>query len=473
MLKQNKSKLATKHGLVSEVEDKKQKKKLFEDIFRIKKFRDDYSVQEIGAIEACIYNDKNKYSSKYLINEQKSVVLYGSSIFKGNVLSGDIDVLQYLSIIDHPKALQEIVRDILSSDRYNNFQSYLGDIKCGLNSEYRSLANYIGTFRKGKVIGYNPKAIKYAMKAYTEERKEISTTNENESSSDDENKNESSSDDEEEEKKIRIPFRTDTKKDKIDYLKLYSKVHDIITRRWTHEDITNGYQVDKDGKEYSLKTACFESELTKVDVYYIGSDAPFFIEATNVLMNLANQKKYNESIFKDSLILDMLSKYYVDKNKLKAIKRLYALVRKDKDIDLTLKLHDFTQRSLTGKYNVLINNFKVFKQILENNWTRYNEIDAKSRRNAGLYLRRHLSHIESKLQIIYNPYVPYLTELVDQIGRMKNEIVDTEDRGYTEDIVKYLLDTSDKIIDYFSQEIDKACTEFIKINNINFEKYLM
>ena len=150
----------------------------------------------------------------------------------------------------------------------------------------------------------------------------------------------------------------------INYFKINDYVHEIITRRWTPEDIMKGLQQEADGSEYTLEMACLDSELTKLDLYYYGNT--FYKEITNVFIE-PDQAKDNVS-FDNGLVLNMLIQYYVKDKKMKALKRLYAYTRMNKQIDITLKLHDFTQRSLAGKYNNIVSNLKVLNFIFENHW---------------------------------------------------------------------------------------------------------
>ena len=163
----------------------------------------------------------------------------------------------------------------------------------------------------------------------------------------------------------------------------------------------------------------------------------------------------------------MLIQYFVKDNKLKAIKRLYALERMNANIDICLLLHDFTQRSLVGKYNDIINDLKVFIYIVEN----YAHIFAMNPDNSRYKkLGAHITSIQSLILKLYNPYDKHLTKINEIIDKYiyTDKAIDLGEYG----AVKTCLYYCDKIIEYFLKKIDKLCVEFIKANNINFQIYL-
>ena len=208
----------TTHGLLGEVESKK---KLYKNIFRRREYDTDYNREEVESIKQVLYNPNN-ISSLDLINVKKEVVLYGSSVFKGNVLSSDIDSMQLLPVYEHAKAMQWVISRLFNK-RYEKFGKYfLGDIKCGLVSEFRSLSQYIGYYdlKKKKIIGYDYNAVKYGLSKVSHN--------------------------------LIIPQKIESKQDMINYFKINDYVHEIITRRWTPEDIIKGLQQEANGSEYTF-----------------------------------------------------------------------------------------------------------------------------------------------------------------------------------------------------------------------------
>ena len=259
----------SKHGLLSEQKDKKE---LYKNILRVKKFDDDYSSAEISVIKDVLYNP-NDIDLDILINEKKTVILYGSAIFKGNVRAGDIDCMQLIPINDQASALQWIVENVENIDTYLE-DTFIGDIKCGIVSKFKSLQKYIGTYENNKIVGYNYEACKYAFNL-TDDFKNA---------------------------KLVLPQKIQNKNDFINYLKCYDLAHELITRRWLPEQIRDGYVVDDDGTEYTLKQACLESELTKFDMFsYLNSN---FKEVTNTLFD--TKKVYDPKIFESQLTFNLL-----------------------------------------------------------------------------------------------------------------------------------------------------------------------
>jgi hypothetical protein len=163
----------------------------------------------------------------------------------------------------------------------------------------------------------------------------------------------------------------------------------------------------------------------------------------------------------------MLIQYYVKDNKLKALKRLYALVRMNKDIKMSLLLHDFTQRSLVGKYNQIINDLKVFMFILENHSHSFATDPNETRVDM---FQTHIGSIVNLVIKMYNPYNKKLEQINDDINDYIGRSAVIE-RGEPE-AVKKALGYCEEIIEYFSRLIDRDCAEFIKNNNINFQDYL-
>jgi len=419
-----------KHGLASE---EKEKTKLYKNIFRRKKFQSDYTYSEIAMIDTIIY-DPTKVESTELYNKNK-LILYGSHVYKGNVLAGDIDLMEVIPKMEQANALQYVMNKLYYKD-YKNNGYFLGDIKCGLVSKFKGLATYIGTLKDKKVVGYNYDACKYAFNLSNDFT----------------------------ENKLTLPKQTNTIAEKIDYLKCYQLAHELITRRWTPKEILEGFQKNDDGTDYPLSQAVYESELTKYDIFYFNNSV--YTEITNTLIDESNEKDINEE-FTNGVILNMLIQYYVKDNKLKAIKRLYALERMNGNVDMCLLLHDFTQRSLVGKYNDIINHLKVFIYIIENYAHTFplNPNDARDRK-----LSAHITYIQSLILKLYNPYNKHLTE----INKIIDKYIYTEQALYIGDqkSVKISLYYCDKIVEYFSKKIDKLCDEFIKANKINFQDYL-
>jgi hypothetical protein len=417
------------HGLLLE---QKNKEELYKNILRVKKFKEDYTSDEVNAIQTIVYNPLNRKISD-LINKEKSVILYGSAIFKGNVRAGDIDIMQLIPIDKHADALQWLI-ELFGSYEYNNSEYFIGDIKCGIVSKFRSLLKYIGTYENGKIVGYNYEACKYSFNLTDDFIKSG----------------------------LILPKKIMSKNDFVNYLKCYDLAHELITRRWLPEQIIDGYVVDDDGTEYSLKQACQESELTKLDMFHFLNSN--FKEVTNTLFD--TKKEYNLKVFENQLIFNMLIQFFAKGKLLKSLKRLYALVRMQKNKNMTLLLHDFLQRSVVGSYNSIINELKVLVDIFERYGTLFNDNpnDQRNRR-----LRQHLGNIEIMIQKLYNPYYKEYRDMLDYIDNIDTNILNN---AFKSKDINTIIFSMNKIIDFFNEKIEIICKEFIKENKIDFNIYL-
>ena len=426
-----------KHGLVSEIDEKEQIK-LYKNVFRVKEFPTDYSLGEYEALEAITYDPTELGIIE--LHYQDNVILYGSHIYRGNVLAGDIDIMQIIPLKDQAKALQWVFNNFLYNPKLEyplNSEMFLGDIKCGIVPKFKGLASYIGTYDNGKIKGYNYDAVKYAFSLSTDLA----------------------------DNKLTIPRKIQSKADFIEYLKIYDLAHNLFTQRWKPEEIIQGYVLNEDGSKYTLNMAIYDSQLTKYDCYMFVNNT--YVEITNTLMKESDQSKKKINEFQNGVKLNMLIQYFVKDNKLKALKRLYALMRMKKDIKMSLLLHDFTQRSLVGKYNQIINDLKVFMFIIEN----YSDGFATDPNETRIDMfQTHMGTVVNLIIKMYNPYNKALEKINDDI----NDYISRSAvfvRGEP-NAVKNALDYCEKIIEYFSKLIDRDCTEFIKNNNINFQDYL-
>lgn len=418
----------SKHGILIE---EKNKKELYKNVIRVKKYNDDYTSDEVIGIKGIIYNPLNLSLSE-LINEKKTVILYGSAIFKSNVRAGDIDVMQLIPLDFQASALQWIIKNLEFNNR--NLEGYfIGDIKCGIISKFKSLLQYIGSYQKGKIVGYNYDACKYSFNL-----------------SNDFN-----------DRQLILPKQIKTINDYINYLKCYDLAHELITRRWTPEDIKNGYVSNDDGTEYTLKQATYESELTKLDMFRFLNDN--FKEITNSLFD--DKKKYKKDVFEDELTFNMLIQYYAKGKLLKSIKRMYALKRMQKDEKMTLLLHDFTQRSIVGAYNSIINNLKVYIDIVERHGINFNDNNDDRQRR----LRQHIGGIIIAVQKLYNPYYEYYRDIINMLDDIDTMISDNK---WNEKFIFDQIKMCNKIIDFFDEKIEIICKEFIKENKIDFSSYI-
>lgn len=427
----------SKHGLVSEATDK-EKIKLYNNIFRVKKFPDNYLIGEVGAIKTILYNPTDLEAKD--LYDKNELVLYGSHVYRGNVLAGDIDCMQIIPLQNQAKALQWVYNNFLYNPQLLfplNSELFLGDIKCGIVPKFKSLATYIGTYENGKIKGYNYEAVKYSFSLSTDLA----------------------------DNKLTIPKKIQSKEEFIEYLKIYDLAHTLFTQRWKPQEIIDGYITNEDGSKYTLNMAIYDSQLTKYDCYMFVNNT--YVEITNTFMQESDQSKKKIDEFQNGVKLNMLIQYYVKDNKLKALKRLYALMRMNKNINMALLLHDFTQRSIVGKYNHIINDLKVFIFILENYSSTFATDPNEIRTDM---LSTHIGSVANLIIKMYNPYNKELEVINNSIYTYIN--IDAVLQEGDPNAVKTALYYCEKIIDYFSSLIDKDSSEFIKTNNINFQDYL-
>jgi hypothetical protein len=422
------------HGLLQEKKDK-EKKELIKNIFRKRIFPDDYNSDEASAIKRVVYNPID-VSVKKLINDDKIVMLYGTSIFKGFPLAGDIDCMEIIPIQTQAKAIQNIINKLVLKSEENNILYFIGDIKCGIVSKFKSLSKYIGYYRNSKIIDYDYEACKYSFNLSTDFKQS----------------------------QLILPKKITNDKEFIEYLKCYDLAHELITRRWSVDDIKNGYQKNEDGTDYNLDEACYDSQLTKLDLYFCGQIK--ILECTNTFMK---NEKINLNDFNDSLILNMLIQYYAKDKKMKAVKRLLALSRILEDWDICLKLHDFTQRSLAGKYNSIVNNLKILQYIFENYGSTF-QLNKSDERDENLIA--FIISTQTSIQKLYEPYKKQYKFIIDGFdSKLLNFLIESD---YSKENLFIMYNFINGTIIYFENEIDILTKKFIKENNIEliFKKYM-
>ncbi len=223
-----------------------------------KEFPNDYSNELVEAINT-------------LTTRNAPVKLYGTSIYKSLIYAGDVDVHQWVPVNSIASEMQEAVRRIQKSNKY-----LIGDIKCGLDLKYLPLYNALGHIKNGIIIGFKPSVFKMY--------------------------------------KIKIPKEITLES----WIDLFNKVHELITLRWSSEDILNGY-LNLNGKTINLVDASKQTPLNKIDMY--GFINGKYLEITNVFVP---DKNINASIY--DLQINFLVQYFSG-NYAKAIKRAYAIAR--------------------------------------------------------------------------------------------------------------------------------------------------
>lgn len=240
-----------------------------------KLFPEDYSPQLQKAI--------------YTITTKKApIVLFGTSIYKSLIYAGDVDIHQWVLTEDIPYHMQNTIRKIQDANEY-----LIGDIKCGLNEKYLPLDIALGEVKKGKIKNYKPDV-------FNKSGWEVPS-------------------------KENITLES--------WVKIYNKLHELITLRWSPQDILNGYLMIDEDTKISLEYASKQTPLNKIDMY--GFINGKYLEITNVFVP--------EVTVEPNLKLNLLIQYYSG-NFAKAIKRAYAISRifdKKNDSTNIKKLYPF------------------------------------------------------------------------------------------------------------------------------------
>ena len=395
--------------------------KLYNLIFKIKKVPDDYSVSQMELIKSVVSDPSNKFIDMI---KDGIITLFGSHIFKGNVFAGDMDIIQYVPIEYQAQCLYDIVYKNIHGINKDYWQSFyfLGDIKCGMITKFRPLKQAIGDIEKGQIVNYDSSILSNLI-------------------------------DKSEFKGIKIPKKPSIEQ----WIKLYDIVHQLITRRWTADEVLKGYQLDGDKNKYLLKDAVYESELTKIDLF---GGSIKIMEITNVLLD--KKDIIPEEEFKKQIVINMLKHYYVDNNLMKSIKRVYALERHvGTNKGLVLNLHYYTQRSLTARLYFIAGELKVLIYILKN-YFRENKI-----KDSGL-IQDHILNIQQMVQNIYT--------LEDKV---LNEFISDIDRYIFHDVFDNNIEASDNIINkckmiikHIYKVVNVQSKKFIEANKIDFLSYV-
>ena len=186
------------------------------------------------------------------------------------------------------------------------------------------------------------------------------------------------------------------------------------------------------------------------------------------------------SSFINGLLTNMLIQYYVNNNKLKSIKRLYAYKRiiytkiklqndKNKLRDEILNLHNFTQRSIVSKYNFIHGNLKLLKEILNDNYQ--NMINFNE-------MLKSIDIIHGQIIKLYDPYykeyeiiLKQLQEIIIILTEIGNKYEENEQIMNEKELsmINNLLSFS---LNFFKIKIEEISQNFIKDNNIDFIEYV-
>lgn len=420
---------------------KEEKENLFKMIFKEKVYSLDYTGNEASLIRRVLWNkfpaNRGRISRELwvkhtnLIKNDPEIKFMGSNTFVGSIYSVDIDMVQLVKLEKQTKAMYEIVYNIIYVKDYYYLYYFLGDIKIGY-SKYKELKNYIGSydFKTNILTGYNPQSFKNILSNIGGVPLENFKILEN-----------------------------PTMKE---WIQLYYYYHQMIVRRWTPNEILTGYQLDENNEKYTLEKAIKESDMTKIDLYGSGG-GPVIIECTNILVDKNKFKKAN--VINNDIFQSMLTCIYVKEDYYKALKRLYNLTRKAKVIDLSLKLHKFTQKGAIPIIYYVKTGIEIGNLILQ----KYNSNFIYGALNTFTTIINHFQYLQTELQKIYDDKNIYVYNIIQGID---SNIINPMFNQKLDDITLLKINLfCNKSVETINKVIQKESKKFIKDNNIIFENY--
>jgi len=251
------------------------------------------------------------------------IELFGSAVFKNLIYAGDIDIKQPMPITDIKSSMQKVIKQIHKKDYI------IGDIKSGIKRKYSILLEALGNLHNGVIYNYKPDIIKKIANYHNLSISVIPPLN-----------------------GIGV----------FDWVKLFDEIHQIITIRWTPDEILKGYKVDGNDK-YILDECikyCYNHALNKIDMYFILNDR--IIEITNVFEPMHEDVNIEDIIY--GIKINMLHNLLPDNlNYAKALKRAYTIARLEDDASMLNKISPF----LVGNINLIASvytDFNVISDIL-------------------------------------------------------------------------------------------------------------
>ena len=354
------------------------------------------------------FPDEIQKAIKLLTLKEDKVVLFGTSSLKSMLYAGDIDLVEKIKIKDQPEALKKIVKKILDNPEYGT-KYLIGDIKAGRRSFGRKLIESLGKIESNGIVDFNRKKIR---KIFKENNIEYG----------------------------RIPINPDLG----EWIKLFDFCHMIETLRWTPEEILKGVHKETGT---TLKEACDDSVLTKVDLYaYVGTK---YMEITTILSYSFKMSDVIEGI-KLSLAHYLFQK---KPNYLKSIKRANALSRLTGNCEYMSKVKDF----LIGQV-ALLNSIKTDIDII---LTITEKFGYKINDDNKNYLYTHLGSCISRLSNIYNIKIP--KKLFELLHEIQNKFESKNPKIYYTKL--------NECMDIIEKIIDNEAEKFIDENDIDLLQF--
>ena len=308
-----------------------------------------------------------------------NVMIYGSNSYKSSLYSSDIDLLEEVTVkapnINEAckKIAKQFFRNITKS--FYNENSYLGEIKAGYYTKYYDVLKQIGEVKNDKLIGYDYNKVKELITNAYYTSPQLNIINKK-----------IISDAKLTELQTKYLLRTHSREQILPYVKknitieewldLYEQIRLDATIRWTYNDIHYGKAYYDDSKKkviyIPLWKALAEHEAPfKIDMIFDIYNR--FVEVTNFFaLYYIDKKKKKHTI--NGIVFD-IPKFITslkgqireltqskDKNYLKAIKRITAIARLEKDLPVLKKLVPIANSNI-GLIGQVVSDIKVLKDL--------------------------------------------------------------------------------------------------------------
>lgn len=342
------------------------------------------------------------------------VVIAGSYIYRVQRYPGDIDLTDTIIKVKKGKSdpigqLVKSIQDIIiriKKEILGKTNFFLGDIKIGMDRDYKQLIKGIGEIKSGRIVGYN----------YSKSIKELNRLK---------RKKLIASKDYDEIKEL-----LKKKPSLLDFELLLKKFNDLVVYRWRGSEIVRGY-VEFADEKLTLREAIQSPGVIKIDMYYwlnnrfveITSFLQLYIKKKGKLMNVNIRRKDSDYVpdMKEQLH-KYLSKFHF--NPFKALKRMLVLSfigKDDRDSKLLSKL-------MSSGYAIMYQAVGDLKVLLE----MINTIEAPPYEKMGIEandMKDRLAHIyefkipEKIYEKINDLYIDFSNGRRDEIEKTLNDLI--------------------------------------------------
>ena len=353
------------------------------------------------------------------------VVVAGSYIYRIQRYPGDIDLTDTIIKVKKGKndPIGELVKSIqdiiirIKKKTLGKTNFFLGDIKIGMDRDYKQLIKSIGEIKSGRIVGYN----------YSGSIKELDRLKQKKLISS--------------KHYVQIKELLKKKPSLLDFELLLEKFNNLIVYRWRASQIVKGY-VEFADEKLTLREAIQSPGIIKIDMYYwlnnrfveITSFLQLFIKKNGKLINVNIERKESEYIpdMKEQLH-KYLSKFHF--NPFKALKRMLVLSFIGKNDSDSRVLSKLMSSGYAIMYQV-VGDLKVLLEITET-------INAPPYEKMGI----EVNDMKDRLARIYEFDIP------KKIYESINELYDDLSSGLTSEIEKTFKDLIMKLSNILNKNI--------------------